>query len=260
MKCPYCDSEIEDNIPICPHCMAELHKNVKVVQINTSGLNKEANIQVENKSKSYTKYYVIIGIMTVILLSLVGLIAFKMKPEKKDEDVTKETKTTSVVEKNMTLNKGVFSGKENPLSFGNMTIASLYDKEADEAKFVDVMITRYLSDAEVAGILANNNQILNEGFTFVGVEYNVYFHDHAYLEGRTLSPVLDVSILENKLFNDYFLINGHYYRNDVISAYDGPNIKNEESATVQIVYQVPISEKYYICFGSDSSSLGCFTG
>lgn len=265
MKCPYCDSEIENNIPICPHCMASL-SNVKVVQVNTNGINNETNINnpevvMEEKKKSFTKYYIIIVVMVILLVILLSLVIMKMKPEKNSGSGGVDTPTTTgVIEKDMTLNKGIFSGKENPLSFGNMTIASIHDVDTNTTKFVDVMVTRYLSDAEVSEILANNNQTLNEGFTFVGVEYNVDFHDLSYLGTKTLSPILDVAILESKFFNNYFLVNGHYYKSDVISSYNGPNIRNEESATVRIVYQVPVDQKYYICFGSDSSSLGCFSG
>lgn len=264
MKCPYCDSEIENNMPICPHCMAKLENNVKVVQINTSGPNSDVSPSVleettENK-KSFIKYYIIIIVLMIVLGVLSGAIMIKLKPVKnKPAEPINESTTQDVIEKDMTLNTGVFSGKESPVSFGNMTIASIHDSNENVTKLVDVMITRYLDEVEVSEIVANNKQTLNEGFVFVGVEYNVYFHDLSYLGTKTLNPVLKATILESKFFNDCFLVNGHYYKNDVITVYNGPNIKNEESATVRMVYQVPIGQKYYICFGSDTLNLGCFS-
>lgn len=264
LKCPYCDSEIESNIPICPHCRAELKPNVKVVKINTGVVNNpQVSPTLEEKNaeskKSYTKYFIVIGVMVIILVILLSLILVKMKPEKMMQNGTTNITTTGVLEKDLTLNTGVFSGKENPVTFGNMTIASIHDENANVTKMVDVMITRYLSEEEVLEIVSTNNQSLKEGFTFVGVEYNVYFHDLGYLGTKTIKPVLKASILESKFFNDYFLVNGHYYKNDVISVYNGPNIKNEESATVKLVYQIPIGQNYYICFGSDTTNLGCFS-
>lgn len=265
MKCPYCDSEIDNNLSLCPHCMAELKPNVKVVQVNTKGFNNIQTVtpleqEVKQPKKSYTKYFVIIGIMIIILVVLLSLILIKIKPDKVYKEETKKTTTTDIIKKEMTLNKGVFSGREKPVTVGEMTIASIYDESEDVTKLVDVMITRYLTDGEVLDIVTNNNYSLNEGFTYVGVEYNVYFHDLGYLGTKTLNPILKVSILESNFFNDFFLVNGHYYKIDVISLYNGPNITNEESATIKLVYQVPIDKNHYICFGSDTSSLGCYRG
>lgn len=262
LKCPYCDSEIPNDVPICPHCMAELKTNVKVVHINTGGFNNINNNSVNEEiksKKSYTKYYIAIVTLTVVLGILSTLIIFKLKPVKEEPYKYLESPTTSTPLKEMTFNKGVFSGKENPLKFGNMTIASIYDPDANVTKMVDVMITRYLTDNEVTDILSRHNSPLKEGFTFVGIEYNVYFHDLAYLGNKSLNPVLQASILENKFFNDYFLVDGHYYKNEIFSEYNGPNIKNEETATIKMVYQVPIGQNYYICFGSDVTNLGCFS-
>lgn len=259
MKCPYCDSEIENGITVCPHCMAELEVSeiVNKDEVNNSVSN---DIKIESISKkNYTKYFIVMGIMVIVLAILGVLIGLKMNPEKKNNTKTTAPITTDAILKEMTLNTGIFSGKENPLPFGSMTIASIYDESTKTTKLVDVMITRYLNENEVLEIAQNNNQTLKEGFVFVGVEYNVYFHDLSYLGNRTISPVLEASILESKLFNDFFLVNGHYYKSDVISVYNGPNIKNEESATVKLVYQVPIGQNYYICLGSDASSLGCFS-
>lgn len=264
MKCPYCDSEIASDAVICPHCMAEVKRNVKVIKINTNDVNvNQVNVnpvpKEEKVKKNYLKYFIIMFILIVILIFLLVMIKLKLTPDKVVDNKPVEDVETEVVEKEMTLNKGVFSGKENPVNFGELTIASIEDDE-NNLKLVDVSITRYLSDEEVNEIVSSKNLTLNPGFVFAGVEYNVYFHDFAYLGNRSISPVLNASILDSQFFNDFFLVDGHYYKSEAVSSYLGSNIKNEESATIKLVYQVPANQKYTICFGAKNANLGCFDG
>ena len=256
MKCPYCDSELSQSVIECPHCHAHLVNNVEIVKVDTS--NKVLNKIKNNENKKYIITFVVCLIVFLILLLV---ILFKKVDNSRVDNKTDEmssSPTTEYKNINMTKNKGIYSGLENPINFGEITFATFNDDVHNQSVDVDVELSRVLAENEILDIVSLNNQALNEGFKWVGVEYRITLNDLDYLGNDVVLPILNVSLHDVFYKNSFFLVNENYYTIHAITDNNITPIRNGESTSIRIVYQVPINQNYYLCFGDISKSLGCF--
>ena len=168
--------------------------------------------------------------------------------------------TTTVVPGEPTENIGIRSNFNYPSKAGNTTIASLYDIEKGKYTDVDITGVKYYT-GEDANTLAATYAVepLNPGFEWIGFEYKVKLNDLNYLGDRMISPVLTAKIYK---WNgcEFAHHNGKNYILNVVSIYNGGNIKNKQSANVKVLYQMPIGmNDYSLCFGNIDETLGCFS-
>lgn len=243
------------------------------VMIDNNSLQQENNInsnvsvevapvltsEVEKQKKDMSKiYYIILGIAIVIFLVLMAVIIgkhFKKNTPIKTTPTT--TKVTIPKETFMTKNKGVYSNLMSPVNIGNITFGGLLDQTNNKVTDVDVEIIRHLEETEINELVATTSQNLYPGFKWAGVEYRVTLNDLEYLGEGTINPVMKTYLFDTYYKNNFFLVNENYYTIDAISS-NVNKIKNGEFALVKVAYQVPIDQNYYICFGENFSSLGCF--
>lgn len=228
-------------------------------QININSDQDVFKNDVENKPRDMSKiYYIILAIAVFIFLVLMGIILFNHF--KKDDNIdvpNKTTTTTSVKEMIATKNKGIYTGLMTPTNIGNITYGGLYDKETDKVVNTDVEILRHLNEDEINSIIASANQPLNPGFRWDGVVYRVTLNDFDYLNGRLINPTMKTYLFDTYYKNNFFLVNENYY---TIMPINGGYVEigNGTSTDLMVAYQVPIDQNYYICFGENFSSLGCF--
>lgn len=243
------------------------------VMIDNNSLQQENNIsssvgeevvpvltsETEKTKKDMSKvYYIILGIAIVIFLVLMAVIIgkhFKKNTPIKTTPVT--TNVTIPKETFMTKNKGVYSNLMSPVNIGNITFGGLLDQTNNKVTDVDVEIIRNLEETEINELVATTSQNLYPGFKWAGVEYRVTLNDLEYLREGTINPVMKTYLFDTYYKNNFFLVNENYYTIDAISS-NVNKIKNGEFALVKVAYQVPVDQNYYICFGENFSSLGCF--
>lgn len=243
------------------------------VMIDNNSLQQENNInsnvsvevapvltsEVEKQKKDMSKvYYIILGIAIVVFLVLMSVIMgkhFKKNTPIKTTPVT--TNVTIPKETFMTKNKGVYSNLMSPVNIGNITFGGLLDQTNNKVTDVDVEIIRHLEETEINELVATTSQNLYPGFKWAGVEYRVTLNDLEYLGEGTINPVMKTYLFDTYYKNNFFLVNENYYTIDAISS-NVNKIKNGEFALVKVAYQVPVDQNYYICFGENFSSLGCF--
>jgi hypothetical protein len=243
------------------------------VMIDNNSLQQENNInsnvsvevapvltsEVEKQKKDMSKiYYIILGIAVVVFLVLMSVIMgkhFKKNTPIKTTPVT--TNVTIPKETFMTKNKGVYSNLMSPVNIGNITFGGLLDQTNNKVTDVDVEIIRHLEETEINELVATTSQNLYPGFKWAGVEYRVTLNDLEYLGEGTINPVMKTYLFDTYYKNNFFLVNENYYTIDAISS-NVNKIKNGEFALVKVAYQVPVDQNYYICFGENFSSLGCF--
>ena len=258
MKCPYCESVLTTKTLECPHCHANLEN--EDLTSNTAVIDNP-----EKKTSKVKKKYLIMFCSSIILfLILIGFAFVKntnLFSEKK-ESSTSSTTTSSTTAKVTLISKniGVYSGLESPIEIGGTTIATLVDSENKVNTDVDVSIVSVLDAAEVNAIALANNYTPYEGFRLTGVTYQVTFNDLTYLQERKITPVLSVSLHDELYKNNFFLVNENYYTIKAVTDNSVMSIGNGESAQVKIIYQVPIDQNYYLCFGERSQTFGCFKG
>lgn len=217
-----------------------------------------ANIQDRTKQKKKDEMFfmAVIIIGCFVLTALIFVMIYKNSEKTSEGADNKVTKTTTKLISN---NTGIRSTFNYPLYTGNTALASYYDKENKKYTEVDVLGSRFINGTE-ANELANiyAKEPLNEGFEWVGFEYKITFNDLEYLKDQAISP-----IIESKIYRwngcDFFNYNSKNYMINITSIYEGDNIKNKESATVKVLFQVPAGEKQYsICFGNIDKTIGCF--
>ncbi|MCI8793986.1 MAG: hypothetical protein HFI73_01255 [Bacilli bacterium] len=243
------------------------------VMIDNNSLQQENNInsnvsvevapvltsEVEKQKKDMSKiYYIILGIAVVVFLVLMSVIMGKHF--KKNTPIKTTPATTNVTipkETFMTKNKGVYSNLMSPVNIGNITFGGLLDQTNNKVTDVDVEIIRNLEETEINELVATTSQNLYPGFKWAGVEYRVTLNDLEYLGEGTINPVMKTYLFDTYYKNNFFLVNENYYTIDAISS-NVNKIKNGEFALVKVAYQVPVDQNYYICFGENFSSLGCF--
>lgn len=242
MKCPYCDSTIAANLKECPHCHAVLDEVSEPIKEHIG----------------HKKRYLIILILGIVLLLGLLLLNYLKVINKKTAINPKTTTTIKVEPIENSKNEGVYSGLISPVKFGVKTFATLKDTKYNKEVEADVLIVRYLSDGEINEIVVQNNQELIEGFRFVGVVYQIILNDFNYLGNEKISPIFNISVHDYQYHNDFFLVNEHYYKSPVAIKSGYRNIGNNESEQVAIVYQVPIDQSYYLCFGEANKVRGCY--
>ncbi len=243
------------------------------VMIDNNSLQQENNIsssvgeevvpvltsETEKTKKDMSKvYYIILGIAIVIFLVLMAVIIgkhFKKNTPIKTTPAT--TKVTIPKETFMTKNKGVYSNLMSPVNIGNITFGGLLDQTNNKVTDVDVEIIRNLEETEINELVATTSQNLFPGFKWAGVEYRVTLNDLEYLGEGTINPVMKTYLFDTYYKNNFFLVNENYYTIDAISS-SVNQIRNGEFALIKVAYQVPVDQNYYICFGENFSSLGCF--
>lgn len=215
--------------------------------------------ETEKTKKDMSKvYYIILGIAIVIFLVLMAVIIgkhFKKNTPIKTTPAT--TKVTIPKETFMTKNKGVYSNLMSPVNIGNITFGGLLDQTNNKVTDVDVEIIRNLEETEINELVATTSQNLFPGFKWAGVEYRVTLNDLEYLGEGTINPVMKTYLFDTYYKNNFFLVNENYYTIDAISS-SVNQIRNGEFALIKVAYQVPVDQNYYICFGENFSSLGCF--
>lgn len=264
MKCPNCGNEISDSLLVCPLCKSNINfnnANQRIVRINTQVVPTKVVVptvdkDVENNKKGrhlFFKATIIIGLFIFCIL----LIKLLIPSNSNEDDVTKTTTTT--VNSINSLNIGTRSTYSFPVSIGRTTLATLYDKKNDKYTDVDVSGVRYIVNEELNDLIINyaSMEPLIEGFYWYGFEYNVKLNDLTYLKDNSISPLLDATIYQLN-GNDFFLVGEHYYKIKVTSIYTGVDIKNGETASVKIIFQVPFEQDFSICLGLRNKTMGCF--
>ena len=243
------------------------------VMIDNNSLQQENNInsnvsvevapvltsEVEKQKKDMSKIYyrnrgIAGGVFLGILSDIMG------QPLQKNTPIKTTPATTNVTipkETFMTKNKGVYSNLMSPVNIGNITFGGLLDQTNNKVTDVDVEIIRHLEETEINELVATTSQNLYPGFKWAGVEYRVTLNDLEYLGEGTINPVMKTYLFDTYYKNNFFLVNENYYTIDAISS-NVNKIKNGEFALVKVAYQVPVDQNYYICFGENFSSLGCF--
>lgn len=262
MKCSQCGNEISDSLQNCSHCNRETTNKQQVVQIRTQVVPTQVvvkTINTDTKEKEFDKqrffkWTAIIGGIIFFLFALRLIILFFYK-----NDNVELKATTTTEESIQSLNIGNRSTYSFPANIGEIILASFYDSEAEKYTNVDVYGNRYIYDEELINLVSTyaGSEVLTEGFYWAGFEYTIKFNDLFYLNERSVSPLLDTSIYQLN-GNDFFLVGDHYYKIKVIPVDDGLSIKNGESATIKVLYQVPLNAEYAICFGIRNKTMGCF--
>lgn len=221
-------------------------------------INEEETKRIKNDKKKSDMFFVtVIGLGLIVLAVLVGVIFFG-DDIKKDKTPPKypTTTTTSVPSDNI----GYRSTFNYPMNVGNTTLASIYDKDKKISTNVDVTGIRFIKGVEAEELAkAYATENLNEGFEWLGFEYKVTLNDLKYLKDKTINPVL-----KSKIYKwdgcDFINFNGKNYFLNMVSIYKGNEIKNKESATIKVIYQLPVGqESYSVCFGDIEETLGCFS-
>lgn len=292
MKCPNCHNDVADSSLICPICFTKVHDGspstldspsvqpsepskpvvVKQVVVKTVKTNNDEVVMhedhkevIQNKPEEFkiirkkTDYF-FLGVILMGVVVLVILMIWLFDKNKGKPITNTTTTTTSLITGPVSGNVGYRSNFNYPLAVGQITVANIYDEYAKVDSIVDVTGLRFIEGdeaIELATLYSSDN--LNEGFEWLGFEYKVTFNDLSYLGDRTISPVLDAKIYK---WNgcDFINYNGKNYILNVISIYDGGNIKNNENATVKVLYQLPVGQsEYSICFGDYNKTMGCFS-
>lgn len=293
MKCPNCHNDVADSSLVCPICFTKVHDGsqnafsqpsiqgnesvepqvvVKQVVVKTVNTNKEQEVVheaqgvstqkegkkvVRKKTDAFFLGVIIVGV--VILIGLIIFLFFKNQ-DKEKVNTTKKTIPTTVDATPLTNNKGYRSTFNYPLSIGEVTLANVHDKETGIDTQVDVKGIRFIEGSELLELATlYSTENLNVEFEWVGFEYEVSFNDLEYLGDRTISPVLNAKVYK---WNgcDFVNYNGKNYILNVKSIYDGPNIKNNQSATIKVLFQMPMGySEYSICFGDYNKTMGCFS-
>lgn len=289
MKCPKCHYEVADSTIMCPVCFSKIHdgspntlitdniqnnegeskpvqvKQVVVKTINTNTVTSEKTPEVKKSNKKIIRKKTDYFFIGVILVGVIILICFAIYLFNKDNNNNKgnniSTKTTTTVDLGpFSENLGYHSTFNYPMNVGEITLASIYDKEKEIYTDVDVKGIRFIEGLD-ATLLASTyaKEPLNVEFEWIGFEYTVTLNDLEYLGDRTINPVLNPKIYK---WNgcDFINYNDHNYILNVVSIYDGGNIKNKESATIKVLYQLPIGQREYsVCFGDKKHTMGCFS-
>lgn len=235
-----------------------INNSTAVNNINTN-LNSEV-IREEKKQKDLSKvYYIILTVVFVIFVILMCFILIPYFSKNKAVEPTskvvteKTTPNVTIISKNV----GVPTGIAFPTNYGNITFGGLKDEKHNITTNADVQVLRHLSEIEINNILTTKSENLNPGFKWDGLEYKVTLNDFDYLGDEVISPVMKTSLFDEYYKNNFFVVNENYYT--VSPIYGSANaIKNGESANISVVYQVPVDQNYYVCFGEDFLNLGCF--
>ena len=275
MKCPSCSNELPDLTIVCPFCNTYLTKpqpNTYKPKGESTSLNSEEQIFkkiiISNnapndlnesvKEKKDNLFFIMVIIIGLVILASIILLMF-INPLKKNKGEVTTTKTTTTEVSVASNNKGYKSTYNYPLEVGKVTLASIYDDTTKKYTDVDVTGIRFIKGTEALE-LANlySKEILNSGFEWNAFEYKVNFNDLSYLNENKISPVLNAEIYKWNGSN-FITYNGVNYFLNITTIYLGDYIKNNEEATIKILYQLPINEQEYsICFGEIDKTFGCF--
>lgn len=275
MKCPSCSNELPDLTIVCPFCNTYLTKplpNTYKPKGESISLNSEEQIFkkiiISNnapndlnesvKEKKDNLFFIMVILIGLVILASIILLMF-INPLKKNKDEVTTTKTTTTEVSVASNNKGYKSTYDYPLEVGKVTLASIYDNTTNKYTDVDVTGIRFIKGTEALE-LANlySKEILNSGFEWNAFEYKVNFNDLSYLNENKISPVLNAEIYKWNGSN-FITYNGVNYFLNITTIYLGDYIKNNEEATIKILYQLPINEQEYsICFGEIDKTFGCF--
>ncbi len=260
VNAPLNQEEKVEQLEVLPEYRAETVANPALESNSLNSENAVTNPEVPLKTaKDKSKiYYLILVCAIVIFLILMGFILIKnFKPAKK-VTVPPTTKTTGEpVSQVLSKNKGVYSNLASPVNVGEITYGGLKDTDGVITD-ADVEIIRALEETEINALTSLYNQNLNPGFKWAGVEYKVTLNDFAYLGNKAIDPSMKVYLFDTYYKNNFFLVEDNYYTIEPLYQKSILPIRNGESANISVVYQVPIDQTYYVCFGENFSSLGCF--
>ena len=209
------------------------------------------------RKKSDYFFLGVIGIGSLILIMFA--ISLFVKDDTPLLNNTTTTTTTRLVGP-FTENQGFHSSFNYPMKAGNTTLASIYDIDTDKYTDVDVTGIRFISGDEAISMASTHAiEALNPEFEWLGFEYKVTLNDLDYLGDKVINPVLIPKIYK---WNgcDFVNHNDKNYILNIVSIYSGGHIQNKQSATVKVLYQMPVGmSDYSLCFGKYEQTLGCFS-
>lgn len=219
----------------CPNCGKKVRKNGKCENCKI--------VFIKQKQNDNQPIFLFIIVLSIILIALVAILLVR-----DDVKYNKKYSTTKITTKSSN-NKGIKTDLFNHAEIGETLIASYYDGK----KYYDVDVTgiKYIEGAE----LNKYNYTPKDGFIGYGLIYKVAFND---LKNQVnLNPVLNSMFISNDGEN-FVLYNEKNIQIETINYYQGPKIKNGESAEVVVLYSVPSEKKdYSICLGYIDKSLAC---
>lgn len=200
-------------------------------------------------------YYANLFFITVIVLGSIVFFILSLRlvnKNKKNEDIGNTT--TKASEITISKNVGTYKSFNNTAHVGETVISTFYDKVNDKYTDVDITGIRYLDESEINSYVTDS---LTDGFSWYGFEYKIKFNDLTYLK-EAINPVIETAIY-NELGYNLLTFNGHNYVPKVKTIYDNHLIKNNESATIKIIYEYPQTKEHEICFGYADKKLSCFS-
>lgn len=272
MKCPHCGYEVAESTKKCPICFNTIEVNKTESPPNTQMIGMEGSVQprvvvvntsptvkvVEPVKKKNETFFIVVIIVGVIVLGVLILSMLFGKDKNKDKNKTTITTSTKYVEPSK--NIGYRSTYNYPLHIGETTLASIYNEKTKTYTDVDVLGVKFSSKEEALGIASMNAlETLKEGFEWNSFTYEVHLNDLKKLDSKGISPVLNAKFFK---WNgcEFVTYNEINYFINIQSIYNGKNIFNEEKATIQLLYQLPIDEsEYSICLGYYDETMGCFS-
>lgn len=268
MKCPNCQRDIFATSVICPYCRTQVQERIsEKVMVSSNG--EETNIQPEllnekqkkvKKTKKMfhpSKYEITLIAIIIIGIGIIVGLLFGKKNNYDNNNKTLTTTTTEPLIKH-TDNKGMLSSITEPTTFGTLTLASIYNPEDKKYYDVDLYGVRFIDNVEATTLASELNYTSKQNEFWYGLVYQVTFNDLKALK-KGISPVLKPGfyLSDGKPF---ITINKQNYYIDFKTIYNNKEIKNNEQATITVLYQIPeFHEKYSICFGEEYHTLGCFS-
>lgn len=260
MNCPNCNHFVDETMKYCPGCNAELiFKTITpILEDNMMSEEEKLPIKQDNKKKDHL-YILAISVCIFIIIALIALIIYFVVDDKDNKTIKLPTTTTKEYLQSNSKNKGLPSTVSYPMKIGNITLASLYDKEENRDSVVDVRGLSFITGVNAASLATNTQEVLYEDFVWEAIEIEVTLNDLDYLNDKVISPVIKGRVYKWH-GSEYILHNEHFYTIDLIPLYTGENIKNGENAKIIYLYQIPAGEKEYsLCFGEDTKTMGCFS-
>lgn len=223
-----------------------------VVQANANSTSKK-------KFKTEDIFFGSVSIVGLIIIVVI-LVSLANNSNKKQPIAVTPGTTTAVPEYIESNNIGVRSTFNYAMKVGNTTLASIYDEGTKSYYDVDVKGLRFIEGTEAVELAKNYaKDPLIDGFAWYAFEYQVTFNDLNNISSSGISPVLS-SKLYMWLGATFVTYNEENYTMKTYDIYNYGPIANKKSATVKVVYQMPITEKEYsICFGYIDKTMGCFT-
>ena len=210
-------------------------------------------------SKSQWFFIIVIVVGIIIIAGIILWYSLRDNTRNSDTPSTSTTTTTENTTSNQTLNEGVNSTYNYPLRIGDVGIAALYDEKTEKYSNVDVVGESFITGNEAAALARSQNLESIDGFEWKGLVYEVRLNDLSYLNGASISPLLDAKLYKWS-GREFIIYNNNHYFADLVSIYNGGEITNSERAQITVVYQVPIGEdEYSICLGDTTATMSCFS-